>query len=53
LAAKETEFKWDNPSHSLISSALRIITDQNRIMMKQNELILRELEGRTAAVKSK
>src|SRR5436305_2714938 len=53
LALKETEFKWDNPSLSLIASALRILTDQNRIMMKQNELILRELEGRTAAVKSK
>ena len=53
LANKENEFKWDNPSLSLIASALRILTDQNKIMMKQNELILRELESRTPAVKSK
>ncbi|HZY47273.1 MAG TPA: hypothetical protein VFE96_05685 [Candidatus Bathyarchaeia archaeon] len=53
LAQKENEFKWDNPSLSLIASALRIITDQMKIMMKQNELILRELENRAPAVKSK
>jgi len=53
LAVKENEFKWDNPSLSLIASALRILTDQNNIMMKQNELILRELESRPATVKSK
>src|SRR5438128_10955363 len=53
LAAKENEFKWDNPSLSLIASALRILTDQIKIMMKQNELILRDLESRTPAVKSK
>ncbi len=53
LAAKENEFKWDNPSLSLIASAMRILTDQNKIMMKQNELILRELENRTPQVKSK
>jgi hypothetical protein len=53
LAVKENEFKWDNPSLSLIASALRILTDQNNIVMKQNELILRELESRPATVKSK
>ena len=53
LAAKENEFKWDNPSLSLIASALRILTDQLKIVMKQNELVLRELETRTQAVKSK
>ena len=53
LAAKENEFKWDNPSLSLIASALRILTDQLKIVMKQNELMLRELETRTPAVKSK
>ncbi len=49
LASKEQEFKWDNPSLSLIASALRILTDQNKIIMKQNELILRELENTRAA----
>jgi hypothetical protein len=53
LSVKENDFKWDNPSLSLIASALRILTDQNNIMMKQNELILRELESRPATVKSK
>jgi hypothetical protein len=53
LAVKENEFRWDNPSLSLIASALRILTDQNNIMMKQNELILRELESRPTTVKSK
>ena len=53
LATKENEFKWDNPSLSLIASALRILTDQNKIIMKQNELILRELESRTATAKTK
>ncbi len=53
LASKENEFKWDNPSLSLIASALRILTDQLKIIMKQNELILRELETRTTTVKSK
>jgi hypothetical protein len=53
LAVKENEFKWDNPSLSLIASALRILTDQNNIMMKQNELILRELESRPPTVRSK
>jgi 5-methylcytosine-specific restriction endonuclease McrBC regulatory subunit McrC len=53
LAAKETDFKWENPSLSLISSALRILIDQNKIVMKQNELILRELETRVQSVKSK
>jgi hypothetical protein len=53
LASKENEFKWDNPSLSLIASALRILTDQNKIMMKQNELILRELETRAPTPKSK
>jgi hypothetical protein len=53
LAVKENDFKWDNPSLSLIASALRILTDQNNIMMKQNELILRELESRPATIKSK
>jgi len=53
LANKENEFKWDNPSLSLIASALRILTDQNTIIMKQNELILREIENRTTTVKSK
>ena len=53
LAAKEADFKWENPSLSLISSALRILIDQNKIMMKQNELILRELENRVQSVKTK
>ena len=53
LAAKENEFKWDNPSLSLIASALRILTDQNKIIMKQNELILRELENWVTQVRSK
>ena len=53
LAAKEADFKWENPSLSLISSALRILIDQNKIIMKQNELILRELETRVQSVKSK
>ncbi len=53
LANKENEFKWDNPSLSLIASALRILTDQNKIIMKQNELILRELESRAPQAKSK
>jgi len=53
LASKESEFKWDNPSLSLIASALRILTDQNKIIMKQNELILRELETRAPTAKSK
>ncbi len=53
LASKESEFKWDNPSLSVIASALRILTDQNKIIMKQNELILRELESRTATARTK
>lgn len=53
LAAKENEFKWDNPSLSLIASALRILTDQLKIVLKQNELILRELETRTPSARSK
>ena len=53
LSMKETEFKWDNPSLSLIASALRIMTEQNKIIMKQNELILRELESRPTTVRSK
>jgi hypothetical protein len=53
LANKENEFKWDNPSLSLIASALRILTDQNKIIMKQNELILRGLETRAPTAKSK
>ncbi len=53
LAVKENEFKWDNPSLSLIASALRILTDQNKIIMKQNELILRELENRAPTAKTK
>ena len=53
LANKENEFKWDNPSLSLIASALRILTDQNKIIMKQNELILRDLETRAPTAKSK
>ncbi len=53
LAAKENEFKWDNPSLSLIASALRILTDQLKIIMKQNELILRELETRAPTARSK
>ena len=53
LASRETEFKWDNPSLSVIASALRILTDQNKIVMKQNELILRQLEGRTATARTK
>jgi hypothetical protein len=53
LAVKENEFKWDNPSLSLIASALRILTEQNNVMMKQNELIIRELESKPVTVKSK
>ena len=53
LAAKENEFKWDNPSLSLIASALRILTDQLKIIMKQNELILRDLETRAPTARSK
>ena len=53
LAARENEFKWENPSLSLIASAIRILTDQNKIIMKQNELILRELENRAPPVKSR
>jgi hypothetical protein len=53
LQAKEADFKWENPSLSLISSALRILIDQNKVMMKQNELILRELESRVQSVKTK
>src|SRR5437867_1784572 len=53
LASRETEFKWDNPSLSLIASALRILTDQNMIIMKQNELIIRELESRPATAKTR
>ncbi len=53
LASRESEFKWDNPSLSLIASAMRILTDQNKIIMKQNELILRELESRTTTARTK
>ena len=53
LSVKENDFKWDNPSLSLIASALRILTEQNNIMMKQNELIIRELESKPVTVKSK
>ena len=53
LASKESEFKWDNPSLSLIASALRILTDQNKIIMKQNELLLRELESRPTTARTK
>ena len=53
LASKENDFKWDNPSLSLIASALRILTDQLKIIMKQNELILRELETRAPSARSK
>ncbi len=53
LASRETEFKWDNPSLSVIASALRILPDHNKIVMKQNELILRQLEGRTATARTK
>src|SRR5438094_9697072 len=44
LAAKENELKGDNASLSVIASALRILTDQNRSMIRQNELMVRELE---------
>jgi hypothetical protein len=53
LASRESDFKWDNPSLSVIASALRILTDQNKIIMKQNELIIRELENRTATARTK
>jgi hypothetical protein len=53
LASRENDFKWDNPSLSVIASALRILTDQNKIIMKQNELIIRELENRTATARTK
>ena len=53
LAARENDFRWDNPSLSVIASAMRILTDQNKIIMKQNELILRELENRTATARTK
>src|SRR5215510_3200172 len=53
LASRESDFKWDNPSLSVIASAMRILTDQNKIIMKQNELILRELENRTATARTK
>src|SRR5438128_11690296 len=52
LAAKENEFKCDNPSLSLIASALRILTHQNMIIMKQNALILRVLKSLTSSVNS-
>ena len=53
LASRENDFKWDNPSLSVIASALRILTDQNKVILKQNDLILRELENRTATARTK
>ncbi len=54
LANKENEFKWDNPSLSLIASALRILNEQNKVIIKQNDLIIRELDStRVASVKTK
>ncbi len=53
IASRESDFKWDNPSLSVIASALRILTDQNKVIIKQNDLILRELENRTAAPRTK
>jgi len=53
LASRENDFKWDNPSLSVIASALRILTDQNKVIIKQNDLILRELENRTATARTK
>jgi len=54
LANKENEFKWDNPSLSLIASALRILNEQNKVIIKQNDLIIREMDNtRIAPVKTK
>ena len=53
LAARENDFKWDNPSLSVIASAMRILTDQNKLIIKQNDLIIRELENRTATARTK
>ena len=54
VANKENEFKWDNPSLSLIASALRILNEQNKVIIKQNDLIIRGLDNtRVAPVKTK
>ena len=54
LANKENEFKWDNPSLSLIASALRILNEQNKVIIKQNDLIIREMDNtRIPQVKTK
>ncbi len=54
LANKENEFKWDNPSLSLIASALRILNEQNKVIIKQNDLIIREMDNtRISPVKTK
>ncbi len=54
IANKENEFKWDNPSLSLIASALRILNEQNKVIIKQNDLIIRELDNtRVPQVKTK
>ena len=53
IAARENDFKWDNPSLSVIASAMRILTDQNKLIIKQNDLILRELENRTQTARTK
>jgi hypothetical protein len=54
LANRDNEFKWDNPSLSLIASALRILNEQNKVIIKQNDLLIKELDNaRMAPVKTK
>jgi len=44
LIALEREVEWDKPASEAFTRILRFSIDQNRAIMAQNELILRELK---------
>jgi len=47
LFALEREVDWDKPASEAFTRILRFSIDQNRAIMAQNELILRELKKLT------
>jgi len=49
LAALEREAEWDKPGTEAFTKILKLSIDQNRAIMAQNELILRELRKISAS----
>lgn len=46
----EREIEWDKPATESFTKILKLSIDQNRAIMAQNELILRELKKLTASL---